>query len=129
MNRLAAHQKVSGNPINTDSAKQLLKNLAVGQIRKASPKKIVQAVSYYYDLKGKEVFDDSRKKEVVKPRQVVMFLLREELKYSFPAIGRVFKGKDHTTAIHAFRKIKKEMELSEDFVQEIGLIKQRLYSL
>ncbi|PIR58396.1 MAG: chromosomal replication initiator protein DnaA, partial [Parcubacteria group bacterium CG10_big_fil_rev_8_21_14_0_10_35_15] len=52
---------------------------------------------------------------------------RKELNYSFPAIGRIFKGKDHTTAIHAFKKIQQEIESNEDFTEEINLIKKKLY--
>ena len=71
--------------------------------------------------------DRSRKKEIVKPRQVVMFLLREELKSSFPFIGTKMGGRDHTTAIHACEKIKKEIELDQNLNGEINLIKEKLY--
>ena len=68
----------------------------------------------------------SRKKEIVKPRQIAMFLLRQELKSSFPFIGRRFGGKDHTTAIYAYEKITKEVNKNESLDEEIELIKQRL---
>ena len=57
-----------------------------------------------------------------------MFLLRKELKYSFPAIARKFGGKDHTTVIYAFKKIQKESEENNKLTEEINLIKQRIYS-
>ncbi len=129
LNRLSTHQKVTGKTIDAAMAKSLLDNLFNQPIKISSPKKIVQAVNGFYDLKDKEIFETTRKKEVVKPRQIVMFFLREELKYSFPAIGRMFKGKDHTTAIHAHNKIKKEIETSVDFAEEISLIKRRIYDL
>jgi len=93
-----------------------------------SPKKIIQAVIEFYDLKEKDILSSSRKKEIVKPRQVAMFLLREELKSSYPFIGRRFGGKDHTTAIYACEKITKELEISENLTDEINLIKQRISS-
>ncbi len=63
----------------------------------------------------------------MRPRQVAMFLLRNELKNSFPFIGRKFGGKDHTTAIYAFEKIKKETEDNEKLLDEINSIKQHIY--
>ncbi|MDP2926534.1 MAG: chromosomal replication initiator protein DnaA [bacterium] len=129
LNRLSTHQKIYGQPLTLEIAKELLGSLVAGPPKISSPKKIVQVVSDFYDLREKEVFSITRKKEVVKPRQIIMFLLREELKYSFPAIGRMFQGKDHTTAIHAFKKIKKGVEENEDLAEEISLIKRKLYGL
>jgi len=57
-----------------------------------------------------------------------MYLLRKELKSSYPFIGRKFQGKDHTTAIHSCEKITKELQVSEKLREEIVLIKQRIYS-
>jgi chromosomal replication initiator protein len=57
-----------------------------------------------------------------------MYLLRNELKSSFPFIGRKFQGKDHTTAIHACEKIVRELKTSEKLTEEISLIKQRIYN-
>ena len=57
-----------------------------------------------------------------------MYLLREELKASFPFIGRKFGGKDHTTAIHAYEKITKEVENNDNLAEEINIIKQRMLS-
>jgi len=85
-------------------------------------------VAEFYDLKEKELCALSRKKEVVRPRQIAMYLLREELKNSYPLIGKRFGGKDHTTAIYACEKIGKELQESEILLDEINLIKQRIYS-
>ncbi|GAH92046.1 unnamed protein product, partial [marine sediment metagenome] len=71
----------------------------------ATPKKIIQAVAEFYDLKERDLLSSSRKKEIVKPRQVAMYLLREDLKSSYPFIGRKLGGKDHTTAIHSYGKL------------------------
>ncbi len=70
----------------------------------------------------------TRRKEIVKPRQIAMYLLRKELKESYPSIGRRFGGKDHTTAIYACSKIEKELKKNEDLIFEIDLIKQKLYN-
>ena len=68
----------------------------------------------------------TRKQEIVKPRQIAMYLLREEVKFSFPLIGKKFGGKDHTTAIYAYEKIKKEIEQDTSLEEEINIIKERL---
>jgi len=128
LNRLIVYQKMNNQIINLELAKSLLRNILLSPIKAANPKKIIQCVAEFYDLKEKELFSASRKKEIVKPRQVAMFLLREELKCSFPFIGRKFGGKDHTTAIHSCGKIVKELEKNEALNDEIGLIKQRIYS-
>ena len=91
-------------------------------------KKIIRSVADFYDLKEKDLSSISRKREIVKPRQVAMYLLREELKSSFPFIGRKFGGKDHTTAIYAYEKISKEINKDESLAEEISLIRQRVLS-
>ena len=128
LNRLVAYQKLNNQAPDLEMTKSLLKNLIASPSKVVSAKKIIQAVAEFYDLKEKEILSSSRKKEIVKPRQIAMFLLREELKSSFPFIGRKFGGKDHTTAIHAYGKISGEIEKSEILVEEINLIKQKIYS-
>jgi len=128
LNRLAAYQKINNKVPDLETAKSLLKNLFLSPNRVVNPKKIIQYVAEFYDLTERELLSSTRKKEIVKPRQIAMFLLREELKGSYPFIGRKFGGKDHTTAIHACEKITKELEANETLGDEINLIKQRIYS-
>lgn len=128
LNRLVAYQKINNQKPDIDLAKALLKNLFLSPNKTINPKKIIQAVVEFYDLKEKDIISSSRKKEIVKPRQVAMYLLREEMKSSYPFIGRRLGGKDHTTAIHACEKITREMEKNETLGDEISLIKQRIYS-
>ncbi len=128
LNILIAYRNLQGFPPDLKIAKTLLKDLTSSTSKAITAKEIIKAVAEFYDLKEKDLLSNSRKKEVVKPRQVAMFLLREELKSSFPFIGRKFGGKDHTTAIYAYEKILKEIEKSENLREEIALIKQRLTS-
>jgi len=128
LNRLVAYQKINNQIPTLDITKTLLRSLFLSPNKVANPKKIIQVVAEFYDLKESELLSSSRKKEVVKPRQIAMFLLREELKSSYPFIGRKFGGKDHTTAIHACEKIMKELEINENLNNEINLIKQRIFS-
>ncbi len=128
LNILMAFQKLNNSLPDLKTAKSLLRNLTSAPIKVVNAKKIIHAVAEFYDLKEKDLISASRKKEIVKPRQVAMYLLREELKGSFPFIGRKFGGKDHTTAIHSCEKISREIEKNENLAEEISLIKQRVLS-
>jgi chromosomal replication initiator protein len=126
LNQLIAYQKLRNQPPDPETAKELLKKIVVSPVKITNPKKIIQIISEFYDIKEKELQDSSRKKEIVKPRQIAMYLLREVLKCSYPFIGKKFGGRDHTTAIHACEKIKRELEKDENLREEINLIQQRV---
>ena len=128
LNRLLIYFKINNNIPTLEIAKRLLKGFIFSPFDVASYKKIIETVSKFYNLEEKNLFDCTRRKEIVRPRQVAMFLLRKELKYSFPAIARKFGGKDHTTAIYAYKKILQESEENNKLTEELGLIKQRIYS-
>ncbi|MFH1180838.1 MAG: chromosomal replication initiator protein DnaA [bacterium] len=128
LNRLVAHQKLQNQTLDIEAAKALLKSFLLSPSRIISVKKIIQSVAELYDLKEKDLLLTSRKKEIVRPRQIAMYLMREETKSSFPFIGRRFAGKDHTTAIHAFQKIARELESDQELAEEISLIKERIYN-
>jgi len=129
LNRLSVYQKLNNRSPDLDITKELLKSIINSPVKITNPKKIIQSVSEFYDLSEKDILGHSRKKEIVRGRQMAMYLLRVELKTSFPSIGRRFSGKDHTTAIHSYRKIKADIEQNERSNDEINLIKQRIYTL
>jgi chromosomal replication initiator protein len=91
-----------------------------------SPKKIIKAVADFYDLKEGDMMTSSRSRDVVRPRQIAMYIMREELKISFPAIGEKFGGRDHTTAIHSCEKIAENLKTSPELEEEIRLIKDKI---
>ena len=128
LNRLFAFYRLNKKMPDLQEARTLLHSVIQNPNKVASHKKIIQMVAEFYDLKEKELCASSRKKEIVRPRQIAMYLLREELKNSYPLIGKRFGGKDHTTAIYACEKIAKELQESEILLDEINLIKQRIYS-
>lgn len=84
-----------------------------------STKEVVKAVAEFYNIEEQLVYDKTRKKEVIKPRQVIMFILREDFNISYPAIGEKLGGRDHTTVMHSCEKIKNDMKADENLVQEI----------
>jgi len=128
LNRLLIYYKMNNNPPTLEIVKKLLKSYIFSPFDIANYKKIIENVVKFYNLEEKDLFEATRKKEIVRPRQIAMFLLRNELKYSFPAIARKFGGKDHTTAIYACKKILQEFEQNNKLTEEINLIKQRIYS-
>jgi len=127
LNKILMYTRIN-QTIELETAKKLLKGFVFSPFDVANYKKIIESVAKFYNLDEKSLFNPTRRKEIVKPRQVAMFLLRKELKYSFPAIARKFGGKDHTTAIYAYKKIMQENEENNKLTEELNLIRQRIYS-
>jgi chromosomal replication initiator protein len=86
-------------------------------------KDVVKIVSEYYKLEEASVYEKTRKKEIVKARQVVMYLLREDFNVSYPLIGQKLGGKDHTTVIHSCLKIKNDLKNDPQLLQELEQIR------
>jgi chromosomal replication initiator protein len=128
LNILITYQNLNKKEVDLQTAKKLLKNLISPSNKGSKVKKIIKAVADFYEISEDELLSNSRRKEYVKARQVVMYLLREELKCSFTFIGRQFKGKDHTTVIHAYNKIANELKKGEELVEELKEIKERIFS-
>jgi len=126
LNIILAHQKLNDKTPNLATVKTLLRNITATPKKSVNAQKIIHTVANFYNLSVKDISSSSRKKEIVKPRQIAMYLLREELKSSFPFIGRRFGGKDHTTAIHSYNKILKEIKKNEKLEEEIELIKHNI---
>ncbi len=129
LNKLIAHQKLGNQTIDLNKATDILKSTFQSSSNIVTPKKVIKAVSQFYDLKEKDLSESSRKKEIVKPRQIAMYILRKDLKCSFPFIGRKLGGRDHTTVMHSCDKIEKEVNNDENLKEEIELIKQFISSL
>ncbi|PID52691.1 MAG: chromosomal replication initiator protein DnaA [Candidatus Moraniibacteriota bacterium] len=113
---------------------QQLVEQALGKIIESSKKKCVQhknvidVISEFYEVNTEELISKGRKKEIVYPRQIAMYLLRKELNMSYPGIGKYFSGRDHTTALHAYEKISREIESNERLKEEIDFLKEKLYT-
>lgn len=128
LNRIiASSRSLSVDPDLAAMAK-ILNDIINSPKKLTNHKNIIQAVAEFYDINTSELINRSRKKEIVYPRQVAMYLMREELKKSFPFIGEKLGGRDHTTVMYACDKLTKEVEKNETLQQEINLIKERIYS-
>lgn len=128
LNRLKTYQNLHNEELNLNKVKKILKDLVKSPAKITTKEKILETVCDFYDVEKEKIFSNSRKKEFSHPRHVAMYLLREELNKSYPAIGDFFRGRDHTTAIYAFKKISEKAEKENQLSEEINLIRQRIYS-
>ncbi len=128
VNKLIAYQELTKIPITLEMAKQMLATLTINPTKGAlTSRQVIQAVAQFYEVELAELLGTSRKRELVNPRQIAMYLLRAELDASFPSIGADIGGRDHTTAMHACQKISEAVTKDDRLKQEIATIKQRLY--
>jgi len=128
LNRIIAFSQIYNKVPSLKEVKNILTTYLNSPYRKTSPQTVLKSVSEFYNLSLIELMKRSRKKEIVRPRQIAMFLLREETKLSFPEIGQKIGGRDHSTVIHACEKIKKEELNDENIKQELTLIRERVYN-
>jgi len=128
LNRVGAFSQIYNKIPDIKEVKNILNTYLNSSYRKTSPQSILKSVAEFYNISSNDLIKRSRKKEVVKPRQVAMFLLREETKLSFPEIGQKLGGRDHSTVIHACEKIKSELSIDEPLKQELVLIRERVYN-
>lgn len=128
LNRVIAASRLNNGMITITETEKILSQIITGPKKTINFKHLIKVVSDFYDISEKDLLTRCRKKEIVKPRQIAMYLLRKELKSSFPFIGSKLGGRDHTTAIHACEKIEKEIRSDKNLYDEINLIKEKLYS-
>ena len=127
LNSIICQSQLKKKTLTVPDVKQLIKNNIQPQ-KNISIKDVIQTVSDFYNIDEKTLCEKTRRKEVVKPRQITMYILREYLNTSYPYIGSKLGGKDHTTVIHACEKIKRDIQLDTVLLGEIDQIKQLLYS-
>ncbi len=128
LNRLVLRTTMSSAPLDIEEAKKILTQAITAPRRFTSAKKVIRVVAEFYDISEKDLINRSRKKEIVHPRQIAMYILREELKCSFPFIGEKLGKKDHTTAIHAYKKIVEELSKNVALESELKTIKEKIYN-
>lgn len=111
--------------LNDTAIKDVIKSTTKPK-RSVSVKNIIGKVAEFYGVEEASMYAKTRKREIVRPRQIIMYILREDFHLSYPAIGSVFGGRDHTTVIHACEKIKTDLSGNEDFKNEIGEVRSML---
>ncbi|OGM96364.1 MAG: hypothetical protein A3B86_04505 [Candidatus Yanofskybacteria bacterium RIFCSPHIGHO2_02_FULL_38_22b] len=128
LNRVIAFSQIYNKPPGTKEVKNILATYLNNPYKKASSQVVLKNIADFYNISPSDLIKRSRKKEIVRPRQMAMFLLREETKLSFPEIGQKLGGRDHSTVIHACEKIKREENNDESVKQELVMIRERVYN-
>ncbi|MFA6973936.1 MAG: chromosomal replication initiator protein DnaA [Parcubacteria group bacterium] len=130
LNRVAVSAQLTNKEITLELVQSLLSELiSSGKKKGVTHKHIIKIVSDFYDISQEDLAIKGRKKEIVRPRQIAMYLMRSELRYSYPGIGEKMGGRDHTTAIHAFEKIHKELENDKKLLEDITCLREKLYAI
>lgn len=128
LNRICAYCEFNDTKPTLQVVSSVLAGLITRNKRSSlNPKQIIEKVADFYDINPEDILGKKRDKEIVTPRQIAMYLIREELHLSYPKIARAINKKDHTTIMHGVEKIEKEIDINEQLRQEINLIKERLY--
>lgn len=129
LNKIIAYHQFKNLDATLDTVKPIIDGFDLNTIKKTvSPKHIIQTVAEYFDIGIPDVLGKSREKRLAFPRQIIMFLLREEMSISYPSIGQELGGRDHTTAMHAYTKIQRILKEDEQLKRDLDLIKQKMYS-
>ncbi|TCK03613.1 chromosomal replication initiator protein DnaA [Marinobacterium mangrovicola] len=118
LKRVIANAHFTGNAINTPFIKESLKDLLALQDKQVSIDNIQRVVADYYKIKVSDLLSKRRSRSVARPRQVAMSLAKELTNHSLPEIGNAFGGRDHTTVLHACRKIKELRESDTDIAED-----------
>src|SRR5438445_2382407 len=127
--RVLAHASMYGQPVNLEVAQQILADIIPdGSSRPISVELIQEVVATHYNISLEEMKGRRRDKHIVFPRQVAMFLIREETASSLPAIGGAFGGRDHTTVLHSYEKINTEVREDQRLQSDLRKIREMLYS-
>lgn len=125
INSIVCHTQVKGVPPDLAEVRQSLRSFS-RPTKTVSVKHIVSKVAEFYGIDEESIYEKTRRREVVRPRQVIMYILREDFSVSYPTIGSKLGGRDHTTVIHSCEKVKREviedMELAKEISDIRGLL-------
>jgi len=121
LNTIVMQSQIKG-VLSISDVKNLIKNTAK-PTKNLSAKDLVKIIAGFYNIEEDSIYDKSRRKEVVKPRQLTMYILREDFNVSYPSIGQKLGDRDHTTVIHSCEKIKNELKVNNRLAQELAQIR------
>jgi chromosomal replication initiator protein len=119
LKRVIASAHFTGSPINIELIRESLKDLLALQDKLVTIDNIQRVVSEYYKVKMSELLSKRRSRSIARPRQVAMALAKELTNHSLPEIGEAFGGRDHTTVLHACRKVKELQESTRDINEDV----------
>ncbi len=126
INKLIFYQDMKSGAVTEKVVEEIIEKTVQNFSRRVSDTQIIKSVVEFYGISAGDIVGKIRRKEIVEPRQVAMYLLRDILDMSYPYIGEKL-GKDHTTAIHAVKKINREINKNSSLFQKIITIKELIY--
>ncbi|MEK7176172.1 MAG: chromosomal replication initiator protein DnaA [Patescibacteria group bacterium] len=125
VNSLLCQTQLKGKEISMTDARNYIKN-NVRPKKNVAVKDVVRIISDFYNIKEDSIYEKTRHKEVIRPRQIIMYILREDFNISYPSIGQKLGGRDHTTVIHSCEKIKNDIKGDQSLIDEVGQIRNLL---
>jgi chromosomal replication initiator protein len=129
LNRIVAYSSMGAMPISIELAQAVLSNVLYNpKKRQVTPERIAIAVSEYYGVGMDALRGQKRERSIVVPRQIAMFLMREETDVSLLRIGAELGGRDHSTVLHACDKINREMQVNDEMRREVSAVRELIYS-
>lgn len=126
LNRIVAHADVTKSAISLESTQEVLQDLLRAHDRRITIDEIQRKVAEHYNLRMTDMHSARRARNVARPRQVAMFLAKQLTARSLPEIGRKFGGRDHTTVMHAVRKVEELMDEDAQIAQDVDVIRRAL---
>jgi chromosomal replication initiator protein len=129
LNRIVAYASMGAMPISIELAQAVLSNVLYNpKKRQVTPERIAKVVSEYYSVPMDALQGQKRDKAIVVPRQIAMFLMREETDVSLLRIGAELGGRDHSTVLHACEKINREVAVNDELRREIAAVRELIYA-
>jgi chromosomal replication initiator protein len=125
LNSIICQSKLKNRDLTINEIKDLIKNNLKPK-KSSSIKDVVKTIAEFYGITEPEIYEKTRKKSVVKPRQVIMYILREDFDVSYPTIGEKLGGKDHTTVMHSYEKVKEDLKTDSSLIREISQLRSML---
>lgn len=125
VNAIAIQAEVSDGDLSLQTVKDLIRDNVNSQ-NTIRVEDVVETVANFYNIDSGKIHEKTRKRKIVKPRQIIMFLLREDYNFAYPAIGEKIGDRDHTTVIHSYKKIKEKLDTDSDLAQDIHQIRALL---
>lgn len=126
LNRITAHSTLVGRPVTLETAQEVLHDLLHANARRLTIEEIQRKVAQHFNIRHADMLSARRARAVARPRQVAMYLSKQLTSRSLPEIGRRFGGRDHTTVMHAVRKIDELRGLDTGFADEVDLLRRML---
>ena len=127
-NRVVGLSQLLNEPINVDNARSILKDIIKDNEQAVAPERIRSIVANHYKIKIADMDSPKRNAEITLPRQVAMYLCREETDLSLPKIGKIFGNRHYSTVIHAIEKIEEQLKYDEILYENVETIRGKLQS-